>query len=52
MKETKTFFAVNPLNKITYWYVEFLIDGRTQTIEVYETEELANTAIAAYKVEE
>jgi hypothetical protein len=51
MKETKRFSAVNPLNETTYWYVEFLIDGRTQTIEVYETEELANTAIAAYKVE-
>lgn len=49
MKETKTFFALNPLNEITYWYVEFLIDGITQSIEVYETQELAADAVASYE---
>ena len=49
MKETIKFVAENPLTECTYYYVEFLVDGRTQTIEVYETEELADTAIAAHQ---
>lgn len=47
-KTTNKFKAYNETTKQSYWYVEYFDEGGTVAIEVYITEDEADSAISSY----